>query len=77
MKKEMANFGRRLSVADKKKLLGGGPGVGGSGTGSGLRCEQINPCGPVYIPGIIGCCCVCQTKACLIAQQADTSCWYI
>jgi hypothetical protein len=75
MNKQMANFGRRLYAADMKKMLGGGPGVGGTGTGQ--RCAQVDPCGFVYIPGWEGCCCVCFTRACLAAQQADTSCWYI
>jgi hypothetical protein len=75
MNKQMATIGRKLAAADMKKMLGGAPGVGGSGTGQ--RCAQVDPCMGEYIPGGEGCCRTCCTRACLAAQQADPTCWYV
>jgi len=76
MNKQITNFGHKLSVADMKKLQGGGPAVGGTGTGA-ARCEQLDPCMAVYIQGGEGCCRTCCTRTCLMQQQSDPVCFYV
>jgi hypothetical protein len=74
MNKQMANFGRRLSSADMKKMLGGGGGVGSGGTG-GFKCyPYTGPCISTYTPGGQDCCKTCCSRSCYRGQQEDPVC---
>lgn len=78
MNKQMVSIGRKLNAADMKKLLGGGPGVGGSGTG--LRCG-IPPAFPNCDVNYNGRCCTCCAgpagAACRAGREADPACWLV
>lgn len=80
MKKQMAKIGRKLSTADMKKMLGGGPGMGGSGTGS-ARCGAPPPrciSSPFdYTFGGADCCRCCDNSPCLFARNQDPACWLV
>jgi hypothetical protein len=76
MNKQMANFGRRLSSADMKKMLGGGPGIGGTGTGT-ARCgtPPAPPnCDVIYNGRCCTCCAGLAGAACRVGRSADPAC---
>ncbi len=68
MNNQMMNIGRKLLMADMKKILGGRG-------GSGLKCFPYDgPCITHYIPGGQDCCKTCCNDRCLARQQADPPC---
>lgn len=80
MNKQIATIGRKLAAADMKKMLGGGPGVGGTGTG--LRCAAPPPppkCITTYVSnGSLNCCrCCAGATACEVDRSNDPNCWIV
>jgi len=66
MKKQIANLGHRLPMADMKKILGGR---------RSLKCDlYFGPCITTYVPGGQDCCKTCCDDCCLAQQQADPPC---
>ncbi len=78
MNNQKANVGRKLSAADMKKLLGGGPGVGGSGTGQ--RCGAAPPPGQCALTFSVKCCACCAGPTgswCRYQAQQSTACYLV
>lgn len=79
MKKQMTTIGRKLATADMKKMLGGGgPGVGGTGTG--LRCGTPPPPGRCDLTFTGECCTCCAGPTgafCRAQAQQSPACYLV